>query len=336
MYIKASFGFLTFDFSSPVDILLRLLPRGQNMPNRIIITGATGFIGRPLTIALAESGHDVIALTRSPARAIPLFPQTVKTVKWDSATPAGWSELADGAFAVINLAGENIGSSRWSKSKKRTILQSRLSASSAITYAIHSARQKPKVLIQASGIGYYGDRGNETLDEASSLGPGFLADIARQWEQSVQTIPAMGVRLATIRLAVVLGKSGGVIPRLVPPFRFFLGGHPGSGNQWLPWIHLQDVIAIIRFLIETPTCSGPFNVTTPHPILSKDFYNTLGRAMHRPAIFPMPAFALRLILGEMATDLLLPSQKALPKKLIEAGYNFNFPNLTDALKNILT
>ena len=145
----------------------------------------------------------------------------------------------------------------------------------------------------------------------------------------------MGVRIATIRLGIVLGAHGGVIPRLVPPFRFFVGGHPGSGKQWLPWIHVQDVIGVIRFLVENANCKGPFNVTAPEPILSKNFYDLLGNTMHRPAICPMPAFFLKLMLGEMASELLLPSQRAIPKKLFEAGYKFKFPDLPAAFEDIL-
>jgi uncharacterized protein (TIGR01777 family) len=306
------------------------------MAKRILITGATGFIGRPLCFELVKNGYEVVVLSRRPAGAKELLAGQVKVVEWGSATAGGWAKWVDGAWAIINLAGENIGTGRWTHKKKQRILQSRLNAGRAIKEAIRFTRQKPQVLIQASGVGYYGDSGDERLDENAANGSGFLAEVARQWEQSVSDVHAQGVRLATIRLGVVLGSHGGVISRLVPPFRFFLGGHPGSGSQWLAWIHLEDVIGVIRFLVENAGCEGPFNVTAPDPILSKNFYNLLGKTMHRPTVFPMPAFALKLLLGEMATELLLPSLRVIPKKLLEAGYKFKSPDLSLAFKDILS
>ena len=305
------------------------------MKKRILITGATGFVGRPLSIELAGAGYEVVALSRRRAKAEDVFAGRVKVVEWDAVTASRWAEWADGALAIVNLAGDNIGAGRWSEKKKKLILESRLNAGAAVTEAIRSAEHKPQVLIQASGVGCYGDRGDELLDENSSSGVGFLADVARQWEASVRDVPGMGVRLATIRLGVVLGPHGGVMSRLIPPFSSFVGGHPGSGRQWLPWVHIDDVIGVVRFLIESADCEGPFNVTTPEPTLSKDFYNFLGKAMHRPAFFPMPAFALKLALGEMATELLLPSTKVVPKKLLDAGYEFKFPDPATAFSDIL-
>lgn len=305
------------------------------MTKRILITGATGFVGRPLSIALAKAGYEVVALTRRRAETEKIFAGRVKFIEWDATSAGGWAELAEGALAIVNLAGDNIGAGRWNEKKKLRIVESRLNAGMAVVEAIRSAEHKPQVLIQASGVGYYGDRGDELLDENSSNGTGFLADVARQWEASVQEVTEMGVRLATIRLGVVLGPNGGVMSRLIPPFRFFAGGHPGSGRQWLPWIHIDDAIGVIRFLIESADCKGPFNVTSSEPTRSKDFYNLLGKSMHRPAFFPMPAFALKLVLGEMATELLLPSTKAIPKKLLEAGYEFIFSNTSSAFSDIL-
>lgn len=302
---------------------------------RVLITGASGFIGQSLTRDLAAAGFEVIALSRSDDKAKAILSDDIHVVKWDAESAEGWADLADGALAVINLAGENIGSGRWTKKKKHRILQSRLNAGRAVTEAVQKATSKPSVLIQASGIGYYGSRGDELLDETSLPGAGFLADVAAQWEQSVKSLEDLGVRVATIRLGVVLGPKGGVISRLKLPFSFFLGGHPGSGKQWFPWIHIDDVAGGIRFLIDNPDCTGPFNLTVPEPILSKDFYTLFGKAMHRPAFFPMPAFGLKLLLGEMAAELLLPSVKAIPQKLLRAGYEFKFPDALPALRNIL-
>lgn len=305
------------------------------MKRRIIITGATGFIGRPLSRKLASAGYEIVGLSRRPAETEKIFNGDVKVVEWDAATATGWSEFADGALAIVNLAGESIGGGRWTDERKRRILQSRLNAGKAVTEAIRSAEHKPQVLIQASGVGYYGDRGDELLDESSSNGSGFLAEVAQQWEQSVQEVESLGVRVAITRLGVVLGPNGGVVERLIPPFRFFLGGHPGSGRQWLPWVHIDDVIGVIRFLIESTDCKEAFNVTVPEPTVSKDFYDALGKATHRPAVFPMPAFALKLALGEMATELLLPSTRVIPKKLLEAGYKFKFRDPAAAFRDIL-
>ena len=305
------------------------------MDKRILVTGATGFIGGRLSTELSRAGYEVVALSRRCIDAETVFAGSAKTVKWDGITAAGWSEMADGALAIVNLAGDSIGSGRWTEKKKERILESRLNAGKAVTEAIRRAEHKPQVLIQASGVGYYGDRGDQLLDEDSSNGSGFLADVARQWEQSVREVESLGVRLAIIRLGVVLGPRGGVMSRLIPPFRFFVGGHPGSGKQWLPCVHIDDVIGVIRFLVERADCEGPFNVTVPEPTRSKDFYNLLGRAMRRPANFPMPGFALKLALGEMATELLLSSTKVVPKKLLEAGYEFRFPDPAAAFSDIL-
>ncbi len=305
------------------------------MKKRILITGATGFVGRPLSIELVEAGYEVVALSRRRAEAEKVFAGRVKVVEWDATTASRWSEWVNGALAIVNLAGDNIGTGRWTEKKKRLISESRLNAGAAVTEAIHSAEHRPQVLIQASGVGYYGDRGDEPLDENSSNGAGFLADVARQWEACVLAVADTGVRLATIRLGVVLGANGGVMSRLIPPFRFFVGGHPGSGRQWFPWVHIHDVVGIVRFLIENADCEGPFNVTSPEPIRSKDFYDLLGKAMRRPALFPMPAFALKLALGEMATELLLASTRVVPKKLLEAGYEFGFGDPAAAFTDIL-
>jgi uncharacterized protein (TIGR01777 family) len=305
------------------------------MKKPVIITGATGFVGRPLSAELAAAGYDVVALTRRPSEAQKIFAGNIKAVEWDGVTAAGWAEIADGALAIVNLAGDNIGAGRWTAGKKQRILDSRLNAGRALIEGIRGAEHKPHVLIQASGVGYYGDRGDELLDEDSSNGSGFLANVARQWEQSVRDVESFGVRLATIRLGVVLGAQGGVMSRLIPPFRFFVGGHPGSGRQWLPWVHIDDVIGVVRFLVESADCNGPFNVTVPEPIVSKVFYHQLGKMMHRPAVFPMPAFALKLVLGEMATELLLPSTRVIPKKLLDDGYEFKFRDPAAAFSDIL-
>jgi uncharacterized protein (TIGR01777 family) len=293
-----------------------------------------GFIGSVLCQALHKD-YELIALSRNPERAVESLGGLATVVQWDGKTRGGWQESLNGALAVINLAGENIGSGRWTKSKKTVILQSRLDAAHAIIAAAEHVQRSPAVVVQASGVGYYGDRGDEILNENSSLGVGFLADVARKWEAAIEPIQARGVRLVTVRLGVVLGPQGGLIPRLLPVFRFFLGGHPGSGRQWLSWIHVDDVTAAVRFLIENEHMQGAFNLTSPNPVLAKDFYKLLGQVMHRPAVFPLPAFGLKLLMGQMATELLLAGQRAIPERLLQAGYEYRYPDLKSALQDII-
>ena len=305
------------------------------MAKRILITGATGFIGRPLCRELIDNGYQVIAVSRNPARAEKLFEGKVTAIGWEELGGESPLEAVEGAAAIINLAGDNLAAGRWTEKKKSLILNSRLNAGKAVTKAIKNAAKKPRVLIQASGIGYYGDRGDEMLCENSSNGKGFLAEVAAEWERSVRDVEDMGVRTATVRLGVVLGKNGGVVSRLVTPFRLFAGGHPGSGKQWVSWIHLEDVVGAIGMLVENENCKGTFNLTAPEAILSKKFYTIFGKTMHRPSVFPMPGFMLRLMLGEIADELLLTSNRVVPKRLLEAGYKYSFPDLSEALGEIL-
>ncbi|MHC4556923.1 MAG: TIGR01777 family oxidoreductase [Planctomycetota bacterium] len=305
------------------------------MSKQILITGATGFIGRAVCTELVKGGYQIAALTRQPNKARDLLTGEIKVVQWDAISSSGWGTFADGALAIINLAGESIGTGRWTRKKKQQIMESRLNAGQAILSAVENTRIKPQVIIQASGVGYYGDRGDEILSESASEGTGFLADVARQWEQSIQVVASMGVRLAVIRIAPVLGAEGGLMSRVLPVFRCFLGGRLGSGKQWFPWIHIDDVVGAIRFLIENDDSKGVFNLTSPSPIRSGEFYTLLGRVMHRPTILHIPAFLLKLILGEMGTELLLSGQRVLPERLLQAGYNFKYFDAKSALENIV-
>ena len=301
---------------------------------RIIITGATGFIGRALCRTLHKD-YELIALSRNPQRAAKSLGGLATVVQWDGKALGGWQEFVDGALTVINLAGENIGSGRWTKAKKTAIIQSRLDAARAIIAAVDNVQKSPAIVVQASGVGYYGDRGDEILDENSSLGTGFMADVAKKWEAAIEPIQEQGVRLAKVRLGVVLGPEGGLMPRLLPVFRFFLGGHPGSGRQWLSWVHIDDVTAAVRFLIENESLQGAFNLTSPNPVSARDFYRLLGQVMHRPAFLPLPAFGLKLLMGQMATELLLAGQRAVPKRLLQAGYEYRYPDVKSAMEDII-
>jgi len=302
---------------------------------RIIITGATGFIGRALCEHMAKRGHEVIALTRSLAKAQGLLGEPVKSVKWDGRSAQGWVSLADGAGAIVNLAGENIGSRRWTQATKRAILQSRLNVGRAVVEAVELSTAKPKVIVQASGVGYYGPHGDEILDESSPCGEGFLSDVAHQWEASTKPVEAMDVRRIIIRTGGVLEREGGMLPRLLLPFRLFIGGPLGGGRAWFSWIHRDDEVAAIRFLIENEDVRGVFNLTAPEPLTIRDFCRLLGHVTRRPSWLPVPGFVLRLLFGEMADALLLSGQRVLPKRLQEAGFEFKYPTAETALRAIL-
>jgi len=300
---------------------------------RVVITGATGFIGSQLCERLHKE-YEVIALSRNSELAKKSIGHLTKIVQWDAKTPAGWKNEADGAHAIINLAGDNLASGRWNNLRKSRILQSRLDAINAIVEAIKQMRNKPKVVILASAIGYYGSRTDEQLDETSPPGEGFLANVCGSIENSAKKIESLGVRCVITRSGVVLGRDAGALPRLAKPFRFFLGGYLGSGRQWFSWISLKDELAAIKFLIENENLNGAFNLTAPQPVTMKEFCVTLGRILKRPCLIKVPGFALRLALGEMADEMLLSGQKVLPKRLLDAGFEFRFPVLEKALSAI--
>ncbi len=303
--------------------------------DRVIVTGATGFIGRALCFRLSKDGFDVIALTRSSKRAREIFGDRVKPAEWNGEDAEGWSEYADGALAVVNLAGENIGSSRWTPVKKQSIVKSRLDAGQAVTEAVKSAKIKPRVVVQASAVGFYGARGDDILDESSSPGEGFLTEVTKKWEQSTQEVESLNVRRVIIRSGVVLGGEGGALQRLVKPFRFFVGGPMGNGKQWFSWIHLEDELNAIIFLLNKENLKGEFNLTAPDPLIQKDFARILGKTLGRPSWFPVPSFVLRLGLGKMAEEMVLVSQRVVPQRLLDSGYRFLYPDVKSALKDIL-
>lgn len=301
---------------------------------RVIIAGGTGLIGRALAHSLLADGHEVIVLSRNRQRSAGL-PSGVRLTAWDSRAAEGWGALADGADAIVNLAGENIGGGLWTAARKQRILESRLNAGRAIVLAVEQATHKPRVLVQASGIGYYGPHGDEVLTESDAPGQDWLAQVAVAWEGCTQPVEAMGTRRAVIRTAGVLDHREGFLPRMLVPFRLFVGGPLGGGQQWLPWIHLADEVRAIRFLIDEPQASGAFNLTAPSAVRNAEFGRTLGRVMGRPSIVPAPAFVLRLVLGELSS-LLLTGQRAVPRRLIDLGFTFRFPDLEPALRDVLS
>lgn len=301
---------------------------------RIIITGGTGFIGRPLSQRLIERGYEVVCLTRNVPAAKEKWGNRIKFVDWNGRNAVGWGGYAEGALAIINLAGESIASGRWNAEKKQRILQSRMNAGEAVVKAVQSAKKEPEVIIQASAIGFYGDRGDKVLDEISPPGKGFLAEVTKKWEASTAEVEACTRRLI-IRTGMVLGPNGGALVRLVQPFRFFLGGHTGTGEQWNSWVHIEDVIQSILFLMESKDLRGVFNLTAPCPLKNENFCQAIGEVLGRPSWLPVPGFFLKLIFGELAKEALLSSQRIHPKRLEEAGYKFIFPEAKKALADIL-
>ncbi len=301
---------------------------------RVLITGASGFIGRALTHRLLDHAHEVIALTRDPGKAQKILGEGVLCVGWDGRSALNWQEHVNQSDAIINLAGENIGKGPWTTSYRKRILHSRVGAGHAVVEAIKNAEKKPRVLLQASGIGYYGDRGDEELDENSEMGGGFLADVIEQWEESTKEVETMGVRRVILRTGFVFGRGGGALAKMTLPYRLFVGGPVGSGKQWLSWIHVEDEIAVIQEFLERDEFSGVFNLTAPHPATLGEVSKHLGKAMRRPSWLPVPAFALKLMLGDMAKETALTSQKVLPGKLLQANYSFQYTSVSEALNSI--
>lgn len=281
---------------------------------KIILTGGTGFIGRALSRRLLERGDEAVLLTR---KQIPPSPSSL-----------------EGIDAVINLAGEPI-AGRWTKEKKEKIRGSRIDTTRAITVALTKVRQKPKLLINASAVGYYGDTKEAAVDESSPTGCDFLAGVCHEWEEAAKEAEKEGVRVVRLRFGVVLEKDGGALKKMLPPFKLFVGGPIGSGNQWFPWIHRDDLIGAILFALENKTVSGPVNVVAPEQIRQKEFSKIIGKVLRRPSWLPVPSFVLKLLLGEMA-EMLLTGQKVIPKKLTETGFRFQFPDPESALKAIFS
>ncbi len=301
---------------------------------RIIIIGGSGLIGQALTKSLAADKHEVVILSRHPERGKGL-PAGVKVEKWDGQSAAGWRHLADGAGAIVNLAGENIAAGRWTVERRERIRESRVNAGRAVVEAVRAATNKPEVVIQASAVGYYGARGAEKVTEETLPGGDFLAQVCLDWEASTAPVEALGVRRAIIRTGVVLSPEDGAFPKMVLPFKLFAGGPLGSGRQYLPWIHLTDEVASIRFLIEQKEASGPFNLTAPNPLTNAEFSRTLGKSLKRPAFLPTPSLALQLIFGEMST-VLLDGQRALPQRLQQMGFVFSFSEAEAAVADLLS
>jgi len=302
---------------------------------RVIITGGNGLIGQALAADLLKDGYEVIALSRDAQRRGANLPSGVRLEQWDGCSAQGWGHLVEQEAAIVNLAGENIGERRWTEARKQAIIESRLRAGKAVSEAVAQARNKPGVVIQASAIGYYGLRTDEILTEKSPPADDFMSRICQQWEPATAPVEQAGVRRVVVRSGVVLSRQGGAFPRMIMPFNFFAGGPLGSGKQWISWIHVRDEVAGLRFLIDNPNAVGVYNLTSPYPLKNVDFERAVGRVMRRPAIIPTPAFAIRLLFGEMAITV-LEGQRVVPERLEKEGFLFNYPRIEEALRDLLS
>ncbi len=307
---------------------------------KAVILGGTGFIGQELIRAMECKKWDVVIPSRSPERHKGLFDirGSVEFVRWDAVNGSSLAPIISGKDAVINLVGENIAAQRWTPEQKTKIRESRLQAGAAVVQAFAEAAQPPKVLLQASAVGYYGGRGDEPLTEEDAPpapGQSFLADVARDWEASTAEVERRGVRRVVVRTGVVLDAGGGALEKMLLPFKFFVGGPVGGGRQWMSWIHRRDEAKAMLHVIQNESCRGAFNFTAPQAVTNREFARTLGEVLHRPGFVPTPGLPLRLALGEMAEELLLKGQRVLPKKLEASGYEFVFPELRSALREIL-
>ena len=295
---------------------------------KILVTGSSGFIGRNLIDVLESRGDAVTRLIRSKNGAKP------GSAYWNPECSDMELETLEDYDAVVHLAGESI-AGRWTKEKKEKIEDSRVKGTKLIAGSLAKLDNKPGVLIAASAIGIYGDRGDEILNESSSSGSGFLADVALRWEEALEPAAKAGIRVVKLRIGMVLGKDGGALGKMLLPFKIGMGGVIGSGNQYWSWISIYDLIGIILYAIQNKKLNGPINAITPKPVTNREFTKTLGRVLGRPTIFPLPAFVARGIMGEMARETMLASTRVVPEKLTAAGYTFSYPELENALTHIL-
>ncbi len=293
----------------------------------IVIAGGSGFIGSELVHFLRDRGYAVKKLVRR-------MPANPFEIMWDPAKGILDPACLAKTDAVINLSGENIARKRWSKEEKKEILQSRLGATQTLVNAIQALSQKPKIFISASAIGYYGVESNIEADETAAAGHDFLAEVCRQWEEAVKPLENH-LRVVWLRNGVVLSKSGGVLAKMLLPFKLGLGGIAGDGKQIISWIDMDDLLQIAAFAIEQPALAGPINAVAPHPVTNEEYTKTLAALLHRPALLPLPAFAVKLVLGEMGEYLLLKGRPVIPQKILAAGFKFKYPTLQDSLTHIL-
>jgi uncharacterized protein (TIGR01777 family) len=299
----------------------------------IVIAGGTGFIGRSLCEALRLHGHRVTMLTRRRAEVERLFGSTVRAVEWDAKRSGSWEQSLNRTQAVVNLAGASIADARWTDSRKRLLIESRVEATRLLVKACSRLAVKPQVLINASGIGFYGAHGDEVLDESSGQGKGFLADLCVQWESAAREASPHGTRVVCLRTGMVLERDGGALPRMALPFRLFMGGPVMPGTQWISWIHRDDLVGLVEWALMNPTVAGSMNTVSPSPVTMTEFSKILGRVLQRPSWFPVPEFVLRAALGERGS-LMTTGQRVAPMIAQRGGYRFRYPLLEGALRAI--
>jgi uncharacterized protein (TIGR01777 family) len=298
---------------------------------KIILAGGSGFLGRALSEHLVGRRHEVVILTRSgrvPAKT------GARTVSWQpDGTSGPWANEIDGAGAIVNLAGAGMADKRWSRRRKTVLRESRVLSTRSLVAAVRAAAAKPAVFVQGSAVGFYGPSGDEAIDESFPPGQDFLGQLAVAWEAEAHPGAALGCRLVIIRSGVVLSREGGMVKKLIPPFQFFVGGPVASGRQFLSWIHLDDWLAMMTWALETSSVSGAYNASAPEPVTSAEFSRALGRALHRPSWLAVPAFALRIVFGEMASVMLVAGQRVVPKRALEQGFTFQHPAISSALES---
>ncbi len=297
------------------------------MAKRIVIAGGSGLVGRALESHFQTQDAVVTVLSREESSG--------NRVHWDGETTDGWLAAADGCDVIINLAGDNLATGVWTAVKKERIRASRVHSVQALARAVGQMANPPDLFLQASAIGFYGDRGNEDLDESSAGGSGFLAETCKQWEEALAERKAAATRVVVMRLGVVLDPAGGMVKKLLTPFKAFAGGHLGDGHQWLSWIHIQDVVGAVDFFVQNDTLSGIYNLTSPHPATAREFAKSLGPVLGRPSWLHLPAFAVKTLFGDLAREMLLAGQKVKPQRLLEAGYRFQFADMRQALEDLL-
>jgi uncharacterized protein len=302
------------------------------MNKKIVIAGATGFLGRNICSKLIERGDELIILTRSVEKAKKIIPDASKYIIWNYSSKE-WYEEISGNDAVINLAGESLLSKRWNDKHKNEVRNSRIESTKALIEAIKLRDKRPKTFISASAVGFYGNSEFE-VDENSPKGEGFLADLVDDWEKETAKVEELGVRKVCVRIGIVLDKNDGALEKMILPFKFFMGGPLGNGKQWMPWIHIDDLAKIFLFVLDNEKAEGIINGVSPNPVRMSDFAKTIGKVMKRPAIFKVPEFVLKLILGE-ASETIISGAKVFSGKAIKLGYKFEYDNLEEAIKNIL-
>ena len=304
------------------------------MSKKIIITGATGSIGKILCEELAKRGNEITVFTRNPAQAKTLIEGVKEFVKWNYEIPEDWKSYLNGKDIVIHLAGMSIAGKRWNSTYKNLISESRIISTRNLTKAIEEAKHKPSIFISASAVGYYGNAGDNLLVEESENGSDFLSQVCKNWEAEAEKVARLDIRSLSISTGIVLDKGSGALKKILLPYKFFVGGPLGSGNQWFPWIHIDDLIRIYLYAIENNSVNGIINAAAPNPVLMKNFANTLGKILHRPSLFRIPLFALKIAIGK-AAESVVASQRVVPKKLMESGFKFKFENVEDALRDLL-